>query len=122
MKAVLRVLVLFFGITGIRTSALAQSGWFWQNPLPQGNRLRAVGTPDPSTVVAAGDYGTILSTTDGGATWTLQSSGTRNALLGLSFVDVNTGWAVGEGGTILSTTDGGPAGVDVHEGEPQKSI
>ncbi len=107
MKAVLRVLVLFFGIAGMRTSSFAQSGWYLQNPLPQGNTLWAVAALDSSIVLAAGEYGTILSTTDGGASWTLQSSGTTNHLRGVSFVDANTGWAVGGGGTILSTTDGG---------------
>src|SRR5215469_5663383 len=87
--------------------SLAQSGWFWQNPLPQGNPLHAVSVLDSGTVTAVGDFGTILRTTDGGASWAAQTSGTTNVLLGLSFVDVNTGWAVGEAGTILQTTDGG---------------
>ena len=43
----------------------------------------------------------------GQATWTAQSSGTSNTLLGVSFTDANTGTAVGDGGTILRTTDGG---------------
>ena len=66
MKAVLSVLILFMSITGIRTSAFAQSGWFWQNPPPQGHTLGAVASPDPSNVIAVGDSGTILRTTDGG--------------------------------------------------------
>jgi photosystem II stability/assembly factor-like uncharacterized protein len=51
--------------------------------------------------------GTILRTTDGGATWTSQASGTNNPLFGVAFTDANTGTAVGDGGTILRTTDGG---------------
>jgi hypothetical protein len=105
MKVLLQALVLFFAMTGFRTSSFGDSGWQWQNPLPQGNYLYAVATPDLTTVVAAGDFGTILSTIDGGITWTLQSSTTRNVLLGLSFVCASTGWAVGGSGTILSTTD-----------------
>jgi len=50
---------------------------------------------------------TILRTTDGGATWTPQSSGTRSPLFGVSFVDANTGIAVGEAGIILRTNTGG---------------
>ncbi len=107
MKALLRVLVLFFGITGIRTSSFADSGWFWQNPLPQGHRLFGVATSDPSTVIAVGDFGTILRTTDGGTTWTLQRSGSDNSLLAVCFVNADTGWAVGRRGTILHTIDGG---------------
>src|SRR5258708_7270284 len=107
MKAVLRVLVLFFGIAGMRTSSFAQSGWYLQNPLPQGNTLWAVAALDASIGLVAGVEGIILSTTDGGASWTLQLSGTGYTLWGISFVDPNTGWAVGDFGTILSTTDGG---------------
>src|SRR5260370_23745615 len=107
MKVLLRVLVLFFGITGLRASAFAQPGWFWQNPLPQGNDLRAAATVDPSTVVAVGDLGTILNTTDGGANWTRHNSGTTNILDGVSFVDADTGTAVGRFGTILRTNTGG---------------
>src|SRR5215813_4098595 len=109
MKAVLlRVSILFFGLTALGTSAsFGQSGWFWQNPLPQGNHLRAVAAPDSTAVVAVGGSGTILRTDDGGITWTLQSSGTNNSLWAVSFVDANTGTAVGARGTILRTDDGG---------------
>jgi len=51
--------------------------------------------------------GTILRTTNGGATWTLQTSGTTNTLWGISFVNTNVGTVVGNSGTILRTTNGG---------------
>ncbi len=70
--------------------SLAQSGWFWQSPLPQGNRLSAVSALDSDTITAVGDVGTILRTTDGGATWTLQTSGTTTTLWGVSLVDCLT--------------------------------
>ena len=105
MKILFRVLVLLFGIAGVR--AFAQPGWRFQNPLPQGNTLHGVATLDLATAIAVGDGGTIMRTNDGGATWTFQQSGTFNALLAVSFVDANTGWAVGQGPTILSTRDGG---------------
>ena len=87
--------------------ALANSGWFWQNPLPQGNALRAIAAPTTDIVVAVGSFGVILRSADGGATWTLQSSGTDKVFLGVSFTDANTGTAVGEDSTILRTLDGG---------------
>jgi photosystem II stability/assembly factor-like uncharacterized protein len=57
---------------------------------------------------AVGNYGSIIKTSDGGATWdtTIHSSVTQN-LLSVYFTDVNTGYAVGEGGVILKTTGGG---------------
>jgi photosystem II stability/assembly factor-like uncharacterized protein len=85
----------------------SQDGWFWQNPLPQGNTLNSVKFISASVGWAVGDYGTILRTTDGGITWTLQIRGTTNNLSGVSFTDANTGTAVGDQGTILRTTDGG---------------
>jgi hypothetical protein len=45
------------------TPALADSGWFWQNPLPQGNQLFATAAVDTNVVVAVGAHGTILRTT-----------------------------------------------------------
>jgi hypothetical protein len=64
-------------------------------------------TLGPNIVVAVGEYGSVLRTTDGGATWTPQSSGTSHALEAVTFVDANTGTAVGHGGTILHTITGG---------------
>jgi len=49
----------------------------------------------------------ILATTNGGATWSAQSSGSTAGLSGVTFVDATHGWAVGTGGVILATTTGG---------------
>src|SRR5947207_1642864 len=105
MKAITVLYVLTAGIGFAQGSA--DSGWFWQNPLPQGNYLRPVSFTDANTGTVVGDSGTILRTTDGGATWKSQSSGTTNYLTGVSFTDANTGTVVGGNGTILRTTDGG---------------
>jgi photosystem II stability/assembly factor-like uncharacterized protein len=51
--------------------------------------------------------GGIAKTTDAGATWTAQASGTSLSLGGVAVVDPLTAWAVGSGGTILATTNGG---------------
>ena len=48
-----------------------------------------------------------LKTTDGGITWTAQTSGVTNDLRSVYFTDANNGWVVGIGGTVLKTTDGG---------------
>src|SRR5258708_26081639 len=99
-------LLVLSSITGVRESALAQSGW--RSPSPAGsNTLWSSAVLDANTVVAVGDAGTIVRTTDGGQSWTLQSSGTTRDLRGVSFVDADTGTAVGFSGTILRTTDGG---------------
>ena len=92
-----------------------QAGWFWQNPLPQGNNLRAVSFTNTNTGTAVGNEGTILRTTNGGASWVSQTSGTTTSLGGVSFSDANNGTAVG-GNTILRTTDGGATWVSQTSG------
>jgi hypothetical protein len=49
----------------------------------------------------------IIATTDGGATWSSQSSGVGDDLLGISCPTTSTCWAVGSNGRMLATGDGG---------------
>ena len=58
-------------------------------------------------MIAVGDSGTILRTTDAGSNWTLVSSATSAQLFGVAFADARTGVAVGAQGTILRTTEAG---------------
>lgn len=61
----------------------------------------------PGRLVAVGDRGHVVVSTDDGATWTQSITPTRAMLTGVSFADERTGWAVGHDGVILATTDGG---------------
>ena len=65
---------------------------------------------------AVGIAGTIEATTDGGAHWVKQTSGTSRIITGIAFADTLHGWAVAYRDTayrlpprelVLSTTDGG---------------
>jgi hypothetical protein len=56
---------------------------------------------------AVGENGTIIKTTDGGATWRVQVSGTTATLKKITAVDVNRAWAINDQGTVLAVTDGG---------------
>lgn len=85
------------------SSGFTQSVWEWQQPFPQGNTLRSV-TYGNNEFVAAGCYGTIL-TSPNGETWTLQFSGTTDSLCSVAFCN-NQFAAVGDGGTILTSPDG----------------
>src|SRR5262249_26476607 len=71
---------------------------------------------DSGTGFVVGDTGTILKSTDAGATWTPLTSGTSATLHGVYFLDPNDGVAVGDSGTILRTTDGGGAWQSVASG------
>ena len=104
------VLIKSFVLAAIFLSqhlSYAQSNWFWQNPLPQGNDLNSVFFTDANTGTAVGSCGVILRTTNGGTSWAIQSSGTTMPLYGSWFTDANTGTLVGSSDTILRTTDGG---------------
>ncbi len=76
MKRVL-AFIIFVSICSV-----ANAQWFWQNPLPQGNTLYSVKYISATVGWAVGDLGTILKTTDGGTTWSSQTSGTTNNLWG----------------------------------------
>ncbi len=82
------------------------SGWQWGNPLPQGNTLRAMSFAPGGTGYAAGDFGTLLKTVDGGTTWAGLRVGTFTNLTTVQAVDANT--VVAGGGCVARrSTDGG---------------
>ena len=57
--------------------------------------------------MVVGEFGTVLATTDGGATWGKQDAGTDKTLFGVALADALRGWAVGLDGLLLHTRDGG---------------
>ena len=62
-------------------SKTQQPGWFWQNPLPQGNTLRGVSFSDVNTGTAVGSAGTILRTTDGPSATITNATNTGRTVL-----------------------------------------
>jgi photosystem II stability/assembly factor-like uncharacterized protein len=58
----------------------------------------------------------IWHTTNGGANWTPQSSGTIYGLNEVTFSDVNHGCAVGLGGVIINTSNGGATWISRSSG------
>jgi len=65
---------------------------------------------------AVGANGTIVISSDGGAHWAPQASGTSADLLGVQFIDAARGFVVGAGGTMLRTTNGGATWSPVASG------
>ena len=80
--------------------------WF---PVSSGttNNLNGAYLLDSGPGFAVGDAGTILKTTDAGATWVPLTSGTARTLHDVYLFNPDEGVAVGEHGLILRTTDGG---------------
>jgi photosystem II stability/assembly factor-like uncharacterized protein len=81
------------------------SGWQWGNPLPQGNTVRAMSFAGGAGY-AAGDFGTLLKTSDGGSTWTGLPVGTFQGLTVVQALDASTVFA-GGGCVARRSTDGG---------------
>lgn len=80
----------------------------WSTVLRHGlPALDGVDMVDAECGWAVGGAGTILHTTDGGATWQAQESGFGGFLAGVCALDRRRAWVAGAGGTILRTVDGG---------------
>lgn len=84
---------------------VGHSGWFWGNPTPQGNTLRAIAFLGERGY-AVGDFGTVLRTDDAGTTWVGLTTGFTvrlqvvRAITGDSFV-------VGGGCVVRRSDDAG---------------
>lgn len=93
-----------------------QTGWFWQNPLPQGNGLNKASYVSESIVYVSGAGGTLMKSTNGGVNFSTVTTGiTEN--LSVDFINELTGFSV-SGNGILRTLDGGLNwqyySIDVH--------
>ncbi|MCZ6547330.1 MAG: YCF48-related protein [Deltaproteobacteria bacterium] len=97
------LLGLVIGLAILPSKGTAQS--LEQNPTFREN-FYDVGIRDNRCWIV-GYYGTILHSRDRGLTWEVQTSGTKEALFRVSFVNPENGWISGSYGTILRTRDGG---------------
>ena len=89
-------------------SASEVEGWHWDyGPIYTVHKANDLCAPDALHAWVVGDGGFIVATSDGGATWKEQDSGTLMNLNAVSFPDAMHGWIVGGGTNILATTDGG---------------
>ncbi|HVM11352.1 MAG TPA: YCF48-related protein, partial [Actinomycetota bacterium] len=85
----------------------ASAGGAWTKQTISNRNLAAVSFPTPQRGWAVGTGGSVVATTNGGATWSAQTSGTSSDLRGVDFVDAARGWVVGLSDTVLSTSNGG---------------
>ncbi len=94
--------ILFLALS----AAPAEAGWYQQNS-PTSNHLTGVDFVDPDYGWICGAGGTVLHTTNGGATWTLQDLGSAIGVNDIDFADRDHGYAVGDLYTLWRTVDGG---------------
>ncbi|MEZ5102369.1 MAG: YCF48-related protein [Thermoleophilia bacterium] len=83
---------------------VGSSGWEWANPQPQGNRIRSLSFAD-GLGVAAGDFGTLLVSRDGGESWRGIRSGTYLGLTRAQAIDGDSLFAAGAC-VVLRSDDG----------------
>ncbi len=102
-----RILIVCFLTFCVDEGFCRQAGWYAPGQSPTTKQLLDVSVLDANTVVAVGDSGAIVRTTNAGMTWSIPTSNTLCALEAVHFVNATTGWAVGTDRTILKTTDGG---------------
>jgi photosystem II stability/assembly factor-like uncharacterized protein len=69
--------------------------------------LYDVAWPDAQHGYVAGEFATMISTTDGGASWIKRKLPTEKTIFGIYFASVSEGWAVGIDGLVLHTADAG---------------
>ena len=84
-----------------------QSGWFWNNPSPQGNDMYDVIFADKNTGWIVGDVGSILKTTDGADSWSLQKTNSNQYMRAIYVIDYNNVYICGYNGDVVKTTNGG---------------
>jgi len=87
------------------TSPTPTNGWATQ-PSGSGVYLKAIACATSAICVATGDGGTILGTTNNGASWSGQSSGRTDTLYGVACPGTTTCYAVSGAGAIIGTTNG----------------
>jgi photosystem II stability/assembly factor-like uncharacterized protein len=104
-----RLLLLSLLLCGAAAPSRAQTAWEWQNPSPAGNTLLDVAWLGQQRVVAVGEAGTLLRTTDAGATWSLlpRPGRFRGDITALSAPSAAVVYAVGDSGTVLKSADAG---------------
>ena len=98
-------------VVGANTTILssADQGATWKSlTLGADAMLTTVQFIDGQRGIATGEFGTVTTTTDGGATWQKGPKIPGDYYpYATWFADAQRGWSTGLGGVLLSTTDGG---------------
>ena len=88
-------------------AVIVQPGWYVQTSATINDLNGVFFRPDGRNGWAVGDAGTVVRTTDAGASWAAQASGTSFNLNDVWFTTGTTGFAVGHNGTVMRTRNGG---------------
>jgi photosystem II stability/assembly factor-like uncharacterized protein len=94
----------------IVNTGYSQTGWVQQNLPAQVPGLFGIHSLDSQNIWAVGDNGTILNSSDGGASWSEINSPVTYPLYNVHFINADTGWFGGNHASItevMRTTDRG---------------
>jgi photosystem II stability/assembly factor-like uncharacterized protein len=103
------LIIAFFCLLCSLRLVHGQSKAQWLNPQPQGNLLLDLHVFDTNNILAVGRAGTMMQSTDGGLSWTVEHcyKNFTADFSAVSFATSNVGLIVGDSGTVLRTTNQG---------------
>src|SRR5438876_9334693 len=84
----------------------SQSGWVWQNPLPQGNDLLDMRFANANTGYAVAPSGMVIKTVNSGTTWSLLRLPQPTYLNAISVINGDIVYVAGDN-YVHKTTNGG---------------
>ncbi|NOS83818.1 MAG: hypothetical protein HOP31_01660, partial [Ignavibacteria bacterium] len=103
MPKILLTIALIFGINSVLFS---QSGWIWQNPLPQGNNMSNLQFVNSTTAYAM-CFNSVMKSTNTGSNWSIYYTNHSQNNTSLQFINETTGFIVSDSGIVLKTVNGG---------------
>ncbi len=111
-----KMLLMIWLVLSIAPALYGQSNWY-QIARPTTRNLNKASFIDSAHGWVAGDYGTILKTTNGGKNWSVQNAGSTDDIKYIFMFNERIGWAISWqqyvdtstyfGSTLLKTTNGG---------------
>jgi len=93
-------------ILNINCIVLSQSGWVWQNPLPQGNNMSNLQFVNSNTAYAL-CFNSVMKSTNAGNNWSVYYTNHSQNNASLHFINETTGYIVSDTGIVLKTVNGG---------------
>jgi photosystem II stability/assembly factor-like uncharacterized protein len=101
-----RILLTIALIFGINNVLFSQSGWIWQNPLPQGNNMTDLQFVNSTTAYAM-CFNSVMKSTNAGSNWSIYYTNHSQNNTSLQFINETTGYIVSDSGIVLKTVNGG---------------
>lgn len=102
----LKILFTIALILNINCIVLSQSGWIWQNPLPQGNNMLNLQFVNSNTPYAL-CFNSVMKSTNAGSNWSIYYTNHSQNNTSLHFINETTGFIVSDTGIVMKTVNGG---------------